>query len=144
MEYKWYEIISPESIISPSLLVFPSRIEENIKAMINISGDVKKLRTHIKTYKIKEIIQLQINYDINKHDNIMIMPNKKGKQELNINPNYLVHDGGHLKYNLYVKEQLDYIYDNFDDMDSYRYQFWLLQKHLRKNMKYNEDNLPWR
>ena len=66
MEYKWYEIISPESIISPSLLVFPSRIEENIKAMINISGDVKKLRPHIKTYKIKEIIQLQINYGINK------------------------------------------------------------------------------
>ena len=66
MEHKWYEIISPESIISPSLLVFPSRIEENIKAMINISGDVKKLRPHIKTYKIKEIIQLQINYGINK------------------------------------------------------------------------------
>ena len=66
MRYKWFEIISPEKVISPSLLVFPSRVEENIKTMIKISGDVKKLRPHIKTYKIKEIIQLQIDHGINK------------------------------------------------------------------------------
>ena len=48
---------------------------------------------------------------------------------LNVKPEYLVHDGGHLKYNIYVKEQLDYIYNNYDDIESYRYQFWLLQKH---------------
>ena len=66
MKYKWFEIDSPEELISPSLLVFPKRIEENIKMMINISGDVKKLRPHIKTYKIREIIQLQIDYGINK------------------------------------------------------------------------------
>ena len=66
MKYKWFEINSPEELISPSLLVFPKRVEENIKMMINISGDVKKLRPHIKTYKIKEIIQLQMDYGINK------------------------------------------------------------------------------
>ena len=58
MRYKWFEIISPEKVISPSLLVFPSRVEENIKTMIKISGDVKKLRPHIKTYKIKETIEI--------------------------------------------------------------------------------------
>ena len=66
MKYKWFEINSPEELISPSLLVFPKRVEENIKMMISISGDVKKLRPHIKTYKIKEIIQLQMDYGINK------------------------------------------------------------------------------
>ena len=66
MSYKWYEIIKADETISPSLLVFPKRIEENIKIMIEISGGTENLRPHIKTYKMREIIQLQMDYGINK------------------------------------------------------------------------------
>ncbi len=65
-DYKWYEIINADETISPSLLVFPKRIEENIKMMIQISGRAENLRPHIKTYKMREVIQLQMDYGINK------------------------------------------------------------------------------
>lgn len=62
----WYEVNNAPDIISPSLLVYPNRIIENIQKMISISGGVENLRPHIKTHKIAEIIQLQIDYGIKK------------------------------------------------------------------------------
>ena len=138
-----FKNFTPKFFYDKKQLNYGSLYRRCFKHQLGYTGLVQDHHCIPKQHR-NHILLKTINYDINKHDNIMIMPNKKGKELLNINPNYLVHDGGHLKYNFYVKEQLDYIYDNFDDMDSYRYQFWLLQKHLRKNMKYNEDNLPWR
>ena len=66
MDKDWYRINNVEDIPSPSLVVFPSRIEENIKLMIKIAGGTKKLRPHIKTHKIAEIIKMQIDHDITK------------------------------------------------------------------------------
>ena len=66
MDKDWYIINNVEDIPSPSLVVFPSRIEENIKLMIKIAGGTKKLRPHIKTHKIAEIIKMQIDHDITK------------------------------------------------------------------------------
>ena len=62
----WYEVNNAQAIISPALLVYPDRIKENIQKMISISGGTKYLRPHIKTHKISEIIQLQVDYGINK------------------------------------------------------------------------------
>ena len=56
MDKDWYRINNVEDIPSPSLVVFPKRIEENIKLMIKIAGGTEKLRPHIKTHKIAEII----------------------------------------------------------------------------------------
>ena len=71
------------------------------------------------------------------------MPNKKGKILLNLHPDSLVHQGGHHRYNLYVKENLDFInkYQNYDDI---KYHFWLFLHHLKFNMKNNQDNIPWK
>ena len=67
METKtWYKIDDPEHIISPALLVYPNRIEENIRIMIKMAGGTEFLRPHIKTHKIAEIIQLQLKHGINK------------------------------------------------------------------------------
>lgn len=63
---KWYKVEDAENIISPSLLVYPNRIEENLKTMIKIAGGTNILRPHIKTHKIAEIIELQLKYGINK------------------------------------------------------------------------------
>ncbi|WP_025667322.1 D-TA family PLP-dependent enzyme [Aquimarina megaterium] len=63
---KWYEISDVENVISPSLIVYPDRIKENIKMMIQIAGGTDALRPHIKTHKIAEIIKLQLQYGISK------------------------------------------------------------------------------
>jgi len=62
----WYEIDNPEEVVSPSLLVYPDRIEKNIKLMISIIGDVTRLRPHIKTHKTAEIIEMQMQHGIQK------------------------------------------------------------------------------
>lgn len=62
----WYQLKNTDSIISPSLLVYPDRIKKNIERMIAIAGDVEKLRPHIKTHKMVEIVKLQQAYGIQK------------------------------------------------------------------------------
>jgi len=62
----WYEINNVEDLISPSLILYPDRIETNVKLMIQIAGGTDSLRPHIKTHKIAEIINLQLKYGITK------------------------------------------------------------------------------
>ncbi|MFK2819899.1 D-TA family PLP-dependent enzyme [Flavobacteriaceae sp. LMIT009] len=62
----WYNIDDTESLITPALLVYPDRIEKNIKTMLAIAGDPDRLRPHIKTHKIAEIVNLQIKSGITK------------------------------------------------------------------------------
>jgi D-serine deaminase-like pyridoxal phosphate-dependent protein len=52
--------------INESLLVFPDRIEENIRRMIAIAGDVQRLRPHVKTHKMAEVVRLQVQHGISK------------------------------------------------------------------------------
>lgn len=63
---KWYAITNTGDIITPCLVVHPTRIEENIKTMIAMAGGTQYLRPHIKTHKMAEIIQLQRKYGIDK------------------------------------------------------------------------------
>ncbi len=62
----WYALKSTDEVISPSLLVYPARIEENIRLMIRMIGDPKRLRPHIKTHKTAEIIRMQMEHGIEK------------------------------------------------------------------------------
>ena len=70
MDKDWYRINNVKDILSPSLVVFPERIEANIKLMIKIAGGTDILRPHIKTHKIiklstslikKQLRKLNIN-----------------------------------------------------------------------------------
>ena len=65
-ERDWYRLTNPESVISPSLLVYPDRIAHNIDLMIAMVGDAGRLRPHIKTHKTAEIINMQLNKGITK------------------------------------------------------------------------------
>ena len=65
-DQKWYEINDVENIISPSLVVYPDRIEENIRMMIQIAGGTDSLRPHIKTHKMAEVIEMQLKHGISK------------------------------------------------------------------------------
>lgn len=85
----------------------------------------------------------ELKYDINSSKNLLIMLNKKGLKHFNVHPDTLLHEGGHVPYNYYVKEQLDYIYSH-REMDEKKYLFWLLLHHLKKNMTINKDKIPWK
>ena len=62
----WYALNDTTEVVSPSLLVYPDRIRKNILLMIEMTGDVKRLRPHIKTHKTAEIIGMQIELGIEK------------------------------------------------------------------------------
>lgn len=62
----WYEVSDTSHLISPSLLIYPDRIEKNIEQMVSLVDDVKRLRPHIKTHKTAEIITLQMQHGIRK------------------------------------------------------------------------------
>ena len=55
-----------ENLISPGLIIIPERIIENIKKMISIAGSPKRLWPHVKTHKLREIVDFQKEYGINK------------------------------------------------------------------------------
>ena len=66
MSDRWYEIKNVDEVPSPALLVYPDRVEQNINRMISMAGDVSRLRPHIKTHKMPELVRLQLNRGITK------------------------------------------------------------------------------
>ena len=60
----WYKIQNEADVFTPSVLIFPDRIQENIQRMIKIAGDVSRLRPHVKTHKMAEVIKLQVQQNI--------------------------------------------------------------------------------
>ncbi|MFT5029595.1 MAG: D-serine deaminase-like pyridoxal phosphate-dependent protein, partial [Candidatus Binatia bacterium] len=60
MSDNWYQIENADEIPSPALLVYPERIRENIRNMVELTGDSARLRPHVKTHKMAEVIKLQV------------------------------------------------------------------------------------
>ena len=67
MEQKWWEI-NPDTLTdTPFLAIYPDRVRYNIETLIaSVNGDLTKLRPHIKTHKLGEILQLFRDYGIEK------------------------------------------------------------------------------
>ena len=63
---QWYKADNVAEISSPALLVYPDRIGNNIRKMLEIAGDADRLRPHVKTHKMQEVIKLQIGHGISK------------------------------------------------------------------------------
>ncbi|MGI9244063.1 MAG: D-TA family PLP-dependent enzyme [Verrucomicrobiales bacterium] len=56
-----------DSIASPALLVWPDRVSYNVDRMIDqVGGDVERLRPHVKTHKMAEVVILQLQAGISK------------------------------------------------------------------------------
>jgi D-serine deaminase-like pyridoxal phosphate-dependent protein/REP element-mobilizing transposase RayT len=66
MRKNWYTIADVDDVPSPALLVYPDRVEDNIRRMIAIAGGVERLRPHIKTHKLAEVVRMQMALDITK------------------------------------------------------------------------------
>ncbi len=60
----WYKITNETAVPTPAVLLFPERIRHNIQQMIAIAGDVQRLRPHVKTHKLPEVIRRQVEAGI--------------------------------------------------------------------------------
>lgn len=63
----WYKVSNIDDVASPALLIYPDRVEENIRRMIQIAGGVERLRPHLKTNKLPEVIRMQMIQGITKY-----------------------------------------------------------------------------
>ena len=66
LQNEWYRIGNEEDVRSPSLIVYPDRIEGNIRKMILTAGNPSLLRPHVKTHKMAEVVKLQMKHGIYK------------------------------------------------------------------------------
>lgn len=62
----WYAVENIASVPSPTLLLYPDRIEQNLRQMIDWAGDVSRLRPHVKTHKLPQIVQMKLAAGITK------------------------------------------------------------------------------
>ena len=65
-EQPWYRFDNESDIPSPALVVYPNQVEENIRRVLQIAGGPARLRPHVKTHKMAEVIRLQMAAGINK------------------------------------------------------------------------------
>jgi D-serine deaminase-like pyridoxal phosphate-dependent protein len=63
---RWYRIAAEDAVASPAVLVYPERIEENIRRMVRAAGGVERLRPHVKTHKMPQVVRLQLAQGIAK------------------------------------------------------------------------------
>jgi D-serine deaminase-like pyridoxal phosphate-dependent protein len=64
MLMQWYELLDPERIDTPALLVFRERVAYNIEQMLQIAGDASRLVPHVKTHKMQEVVEMQLEKGI--------------------------------------------------------------------------------
>jgi D-serine deaminase-like pyridoxal phosphate-dependent protein len=62
----WFKVANLDEIESPGLLIYPERVEENIRRMIAITGEASRLRPHVKTHKLAQIVRRNIAAGITK------------------------------------------------------------------------------
>ncbi|MFM1800985.1 MAG: hypothetical protein RJA81_337 [Planctomycetota bacterium] len=56
-----------ENLISPSIVVFRDRVKANIDHMIRMAGGADRLRPHVKTHKMADVVRLCESAGIHKH-----------------------------------------------------------------------------
>lgn len=66
MNDNWYKVSNEAQIDTPTLLVYWERMNDNIKKVIEIAGSVERLRPHVKTHKLPEIVRLHSMYGFTK------------------------------------------------------------------------------
>jgi D-serine deaminase-like pyridoxal phosphate-dependent protein len=62
-----YPIHHPETMLSPSLLIFVDKVDRNVDAMIALAGSEERLRPHVKTHKMPALIKKLEAKGIHKH-----------------------------------------------------------------------------
>jgi D-serine deaminase-like pyridoxal phosphate-dependent protein len=61
----WFHVENAGEIASPALLLWPDRVQANIGHMLAaVEGDPTRLRPHVKTHKLGEVVRLQLDAGI--------------------------------------------------------------------------------
>ena len=60
----WYTVDNVADVPSPALLVYPERVAQNIRAALRIVGDARRLRPHLKTSKMSEVVRMHLDEGI--------------------------------------------------------------------------------
>ncbi len=63
---EWMRVADAAATPSPSLLVFPDRAEENLRRMITLAGGPARLRPHVKTHKLPQLVAQQVALGVTK------------------------------------------------------------------------------
>lgn len=66
MSNTFFTIKNEQALDSPSLLILKEKVQHNIAEMIRIAGAADRLVPHVKTYKMTEIVQMQLAAGISK------------------------------------------------------------------------------
>ncbi|HYE33021.1 MAG TPA: D-TA family PLP-dependent enzyme [Methylomirabilota bacterium] len=66
MTLPWTAITGEAEIPSPALVIDLGAVRENVEQMIRIAGGASRLRPHIKTHKLLQLVQLQVSLGISK------------------------------------------------------------------------------
>ena len=67
MKNDFYMPVGVEDCISPGILIDAERVAGNIQQMLStVKGDASRLRPHVKTHKMAEVIKMQVSAGINK------------------------------------------------------------------------------
>lgn len=100
---------------------------------------------HIIPQQYKDHVVLKkVEYNIDFSYNIEMMANSKFRKHWAFEcfPDILIHEGGHAKYNKYVKQNLDEI-DGFECEEDIKFRFWLFHMHLKQSIDNNCEDIPW-
>lgn len=65
-QHTWFHIENEAELPSPALLLYHGRIEHNLRLMLQIAGGPERLRPHVKTHKLGQIIRMQLDAGIAK------------------------------------------------------------------------------
>ncbi|MBP7950293.1 MAG: D-TA family PLP-dependent enzyme [Verrucomicrobiales bacterium] len=60
----WPAVSNADLLPTPALLIDPERIDENLRRMVEMAGSPERLRPHIKTHKLPQVIHRQLDLGI--------------------------------------------------------------------------------
>jgi D-serine deaminase-like pyridoxal phosphate-dependent protein len=63
---EWMRLDNEEEVPSPALVIHLDRVERNLAQMLAISGGPARLRPHVKTHKLPQIVAMQVAMGITK------------------------------------------------------------------------------
>ncbi|WEK38197.1 MAG: D-TA family PLP-dependent enzyme [Candidatus Pseudobacter hemicellulosilyticus] len=62
----WYTIHDAHLLDSPALVIYPQRVQANINRLLASIDDKQRLRTHVKTHKSNDVLQLLLQSGISR------------------------------------------------------------------------------
>ena len=62
-----YPLNDPSSLLSPSLVIHRAILRRNLEGMIAMARGADRLRPHVKTHKMAEVVRLAERVGVRKH-----------------------------------------------------------------------------